>query len=354
VFTPRAGESAQYSLALSRPAAEKRAGEGSAPMPAPSETASAPQQLRWGFIASSDDHHARPGTGYKQVSRKGMTDARGFASPRIEGLLRRAAGRTGADPSEPQGVSLEVRSFGALLDVERTASFLYPGGLVAVHAQGRSREAVWDALVDRRVYGTSGPRILLEFDLLNGPVGPAPMGSEVRLAEAPRFAVRALGALEQRPGCPEESVIALGPERLERLCRGECLHPGVRRHPIVAIEVIRVRPQLRADEPVAGLVEDPWLRFECDPDPAGCVVEFEDASFPAAGRGAAYYVRALQAETPAVNGANLRTGFDSEGRATSVEPCYGDWRTPRSDDCLAPVRERAWSSPIWVDPGADS
>jgi hypothetical protein len=335
VLAPRAGESAQYSLALSLP----DPADGSA------------QQLRWGFIGSSDDHHARPGTGYKQVHRKGMSDARGFASPRIEALLRRAAGRGGGDPREPQAAAREVRSFGALLDVERSASFLYPGGLVAVRAVDRSREAVWDALVQRRVYGTSGPRILLDFELVNGPDGRAAMGSEVVLDEAPRFEVRAAGAFEQLPGCPEESVIALGPERLERLCRGECLHPGERRHPIVAIEVIRVRPQLRPDEPVASLIEDPWRRFECEPDPAGCAVEFADEEFSGSGRGAVYYVRALQAATPAVNGANLRTRRDASGAAQSVEPCYGDWRTPVDDDCLAPVHERAWSSPIWLDRG---
>ncbi|MGI9432683.1 MAG: DUF3604 domain-containing protein [Myxococcota bacterium] len=337
VFAPRAGESAQYSLALSRPA------EPGAEAERPTE------QLRWGFIASSDDHHARPGTGYKQVHRKGMSDARGFASPRVEGLLRRLTGRSGADPREPQPAVREVRSFGALLDVERTASFLYPGGLVAVHSEGRSREAVWDALVARRVYGTSGPRILLDFELLNGPDGAAPMGSEVRFEGSPRFGVRATGAFEQRPGCPEESVIALGPDRLEKLCRGECLHPGDRRHPIVAIEVIRVRPQLYPDEPIEGLIEDPWRRFECDGDPAGCSVEFEDESYLASGRAAAYYVRALQEETPAVNGANLRAEFDASGNVLSFDPCYGDARTPRDDDCLAPVHERAWSSPIWLD-----
>ena len=344
VFAPRAGESAQYSLALSG-ARET----GISPDRAASGQTLAAQQFRWGFIASSDDHHARPGTGYKQVHRKGMSDARGFASPRVEGLLRRAAGRGGADPRVPQPGVREVRSFGALLDVERTASFLYPGGLVAVHSEGRNREAVWDALVARNVYGTSGPRILLEFELLNGPEGAAPMGSEVVLDEVPHFAVRATGAFEQLPGCPEESVIALGPERLGRLCRGECLHPGDRRYPIVAIEVIRVRPQSSAGEPISGLIEDPWRRFDCEPDPGGCTVEFEDETFPGLGGGAAYYVRALQGETLAVNGANLRTQFDAEGRARSVEPCYGDWRTPADDDCLAPVHERAWSSPIWVD-----
>ncbi|MGH7859103.1 MAG: DUF3604 domain-containing protein, partial [Candidatus Binatia bacterium] len=175
------------------------------------------------------------------------------------------------------------------------------------------------------------------------------MGSELSLDETPRFEVRAVGSFVQKPGCPDESLRGLSPERLERLCRGECYHPGDERHPIVAIEVIRIQPQIEPGENVAGLIEDPWRRFECGRDPAGCVVTFEDPEFPTAGRDAVYYVRALQEKTPAINAATLRTELDADGNAVRVSPCYGSYKTPFEDDCLAPAHERAWSSPIFVD-----
>lgn len=141
----------------------------------------------------------------------------------------------------------------------------------------------------------------------------------------------------------------LSPERLARLCRDECHNPGDARLAIAAIEIVRIRPQAFPGEPVDRLIEDPWLRFECAPDPAGCAVSFEDLEFPSLGRDTLYYARALQVETPAVNGANLHTELDAAGNAVATSPCYGDFRTARGEDCLAPVQERAWSSPIFVD-----
>jgi len=175
------------------------------------------------------------------------------------------------------------------------------------------------------------------------------MGSSVTFAEVPRFQVRAVGSFAQKPGCPEESLQGLDPERLERLCRGECYHPGDDRHPIVLIEVVRIRPQARPGEDVDQLIEDAWRRFECEPERDGCAITFEDPEYPDSGRDVLYYVRAIQEETPAVNGANLRTEYDAAGNAVRTTPCYGDYRTSYDDDCLAPVQERAWSSPIFLD-----
>jgi hypothetical protein len=79
-------------------------------------------------------------------------------------------------------------------------------------------------------------------------------------------------------------------------------------------------------------------------------VEFEDPDYAGGGREAAYYARAIQAPTPAVNGGGLRCERDDEGRCVRVRPCYGDERTPLDDDCLAEIEERAWSSPIFLAP----
>jgi len=323
---------AQYAAALTNP--DEKDADGR------------PLRYRFGFIASTDTHAARAGSGYKQLDREAMTDQRGPPSAADAARIERWVLRPG---KEPPPVAYQPSRLLELFDGERTASFLYPGGIVAVHAEGRDRAAIWAALERREVYGTSGPRILLWFDLVNAAAGRVPMGGETTLAENPRFEVRAIGAPVEQPGCPAEARDALGPERLRALCRDECHHPGEERQPIEAIEVVRIRPQRTADEPVAKLIEDVWRRFPCPPDPAGCIVRFEDEEFASAGRDAVYYVRALQTATPAINGANLRTEFDADGRALRVNPCAGGYRTPAGDDCLAPVQERAWSSPIYLD-----
>jgi len=332
-MTLRPGMSAQYGSAISRFADDDPTGR--------------PLRFRWGFISSTDNHAARPGTGYKQYDRTIMTDARGITDPETKHRIRRWLGPEQKDPAEPQAVDTS-RLF-ELFDTERKASFMYPGGIVAVHSEGRDRDSIWEALTRREVYGTTGPRILLWFELTNAPDGPAPMGSEVVLSQTPRFEVRAVGAFRQRPGCPEEARNGLSTERLYHLCRNECYHPSDDRHRITTIEVVRIRPQTHPGEAVAPLIEDPWRRFECPPDPAGCRIEFEDPDYVSSARDAVYYVRALQEETPAINAAGLRTRFDAAGNAVGVNECHGGFGTPPEDDCLAPAQERAWSSPIYVD-----
>jgi hypothetical protein len=307
----------------------------------------APRRFRMGFIASSDVHSARPGTGFKEFGRLENTEARGPVDPRWQ---RTIGGRSG-EP-KPESVAFippaGAAGFG-LLEFERQASFFLTGGLAAAHSTGRDRGAIWDALRRKEVYGTSGDRILLWFDLLNAPGGRVPMGGEVAMNEAPSFEVRAVGALRQAPGCPDSSATALGPERLERLCRDECYNPTDERKLITRIEVVRIRPQATPGEDVASLIEDPWLVHACPADPVGCTFRFEDPEHADAGRDALYYVRAIEEASKAVNAGNLRCSYDGDGNCVAVRPCWGDYRTDDGDDCLAETEERAWSSPIYVD-----
>ena len=333
-FNYRPGGSAQYMAALTN-------------FDEPND----PKRFRFGFIASSDIHTARPGTGYKEFARGSMSDFRGA---RDEAWRRRIAFDTG-EP-EPRSVPFDlatsrVRAF-QLVEFERQSSFFLTGGLVAVHSKGRARGAIWNAFKRKEVYGTSGERILLWFDLVSGAVGGVvPMGSEVKLSSTPRFQVRAVGAFKQDPGCPDYSTGALSPERLEHLCRGECYNPSDERKLITRIEVIRIRPQARPGQPISPLIQDPWKLLPCRPHPSGCVVTFEDPEFVSAGRDTVYYVRAIQQESPAVNAANLRCSYDQQGKCVQIDPCWGDYRMDPADDCLAPNEERAWSSPIYVDFG---
>jgi hypothetical protein len=334
-FNYRPGGSAQYVLSIAN-----------------FDDPAAPRRFRFGFLASSDNHYARPGTGYKERFRRGNTESLGGnfdASNPVLRMLQPAPEAPEAEsrPFEPGRPGFEV------FETERQASFLTTGGLVGLHAEGRDRDAIWQALQRREVFGTSGPRMLLWFDLLNAPGSRGrsrPMGSEVAMAEAPIFQVRAVGSFEQQPGCPDYAVASLSPERLQHLCKGECYHPSDLRRPIARIEIVRIRPQRSPDEDVASRIDDPWLRFECAPDPAGCVATFSDPEFPDAGRPAVYYARAFEPERQTINGGNLRCTRDAEGRCTNVSLCPGP--EGDADDCLAPVEPRAWSSPIYVDPVA--
>ncbi|MBY0400572.1 DUF3604 domain-containing protein, partial [Myxococcota bacterium] len=304
-----------------------------------------PMRFELGFIASSDNHSARPGTGYKELARTEFTEQRfGRFRDTPVAFQPKPSGKLD-EPVPFQFVAGKTTPLGAF-EIERGSSFFMNGGLAAVHANGRDRDSIWEAMERREVYGTSGPRILLWFDLVTGPgAARLPMGSEATLTEAPTFEVRAVGSFEQAPGCSDASMTGLDAQRIMRLCQGECYNPTNVRRPITRLEIVRIRPQQSSDEEILGLVEDPWRVIECAPSAEGCVGTFVDESFAAGGRDALYYARAIEAPSPAVAADPLGCRRDEAGRCVQVDPCFG---RPNDDDCLAQTEERAWSSPIFV------
>ncbi len=327
-FNYRPGKSVQYGLALRN-----------------FDDPQNPIGYKWGLISSTDTHFSRAGNGFKQYPRIGTGDAgmRGTRNGFWDWLIYR---RNEEPPAEKSRQVINI--LGDDSEQERKMSFLTAGGIVAVHAEGRDRQAIWDSMKRREVYGTSGHRMLLWFDLLTGEEGSLPMGSERTTQDVPHFRTTAVGSFKQLPGCPDYVSQALSVKRLDKLALGECYHPSDERYLIDRIEVVRIRPQVAPDEAIASLVEDVWRTFKCAPDPAGCTVEFSDQEFPASGRDAVYYVRAIEETSPTINGGNLRATYDSKGDVIAVNPCYGDYRIDSEDDCQIPLGHRAWSSPIFI------
>ncbi|MGE4608669.1 MAG: DUF3604 domain-containing protein, partial [Myxococcota bacterium] len=310
-----------------------------------------PKRFDFGFLGSSDTHTASGGQGYKELKRGEMTDARGRVGEEAGG-----GGMFGSSvvASERVAESVPYVSSGEsplqLFEIERASAYMATGGLVAVHSEGRDRDSIWNALERKEVYATSGRRTLLWFDLIDGDDS-VPMGSTVTKSQRPRFRVRAVGSFEQKPGCPDHAVDALGPDRLDAICHGECYNPGDARRPITRIEIVRIRPQNSEDEPVDDLVEDPWRTLPCPADGSGCVVEFSDNEFEDAQRDTVYYARAIEAKDQLIHGSNpLGCEYDEDGNCVKIDPC--GMHTDASDDCLSEAEPRAWSSPIYVDFGA--
>ncbi|MEM9837891.1 MAG: DUF3604 domain-containing protein [Pseudomonadota bacterium] len=328
-FHHRPGTSAQYGLAITN-----------------FEDPENPNRFYWGFIASSDNHRARPGTGYKEIDRKLTTEMGGAISKKWAERLQPKEEPAPYSTPIPREKLLEMSGFG-LTEVERQASFWLTGGLAAVHTEGRSRSQIWDAMKRKETYATSGPRILLWFDKTDG-ITSVPMGGRSETGEAPVFTARAVGSFKQLPGCPDFTANGLGAERVASLCQGECYNPSNERYLITRMEVVRIQPQSYEGEPVDDLIEDPWRVFDCPEDETGCSIEFTDPDYVGGARDTTYYVRAIQEETKAINGDALDCEFDENGKCVKVNLCRGDYRANWEEECLDVVEERAWSSPIYL------
>ncbi|MFK7977447.1 MAG: DUF3604 domain-containing protein [Halioglobus sp.] len=316
-------QSAQYMLTLSNPE----------------------QRYRPGFIGSSDNHSARPGSSYKETERLYFTDVKEHLN--TQPLINRPSSRD----DEPRSLS-KLTLFPDSEDL--SGSFYYTGGLVALYSESKTREDIWDALYRREVYGTSGPRIGLHFEMIDGNGQHHPMGSETKTRQAPRFRISGMGSLKQQPGCPDYAVQALGKERLAALCRNECYHPAEEAHAIERLEIVKVLPavageiagQIAGQEETADLIKDPWRVAYCEKAATQCEAEFVDTAFVREGREAAYYARVIQTATPTIQGDPLQCELDEEGRCTKTQLCLNEGQ---DNDCLSMAEQRAWSSPIYVE-----
>ena len=308
-----------------------------------------PLGFKWGFIAATDTHTARAGHGFKQVGRIFVSDSNGPREEFWGNLLLPDDGElksSSRSRDEYDTAKLKLRA----AQVERVGSFLYLGGLAAIHVDERNREGIWQAMKNKRVYGTSGHKIMLWFDMINEDNQlTAPMGSSVNRQKNPIFKVTAVGSPIQEKGCPEHVIASLDSQQLEKMSLGECFNPTDKRHSIQRIEITRIKPQAYKDEPVESLIENTWKVFQCPQDTPKCEITFTDEEYSTGARDTFYYARVIEQAIPMINADTLRTQFDENGHAIAVTICQGSFETAQDEDCLANKGHRAWSSPIYVN-----
>ena len=275
--------------------------------------------LAFGFVAATDGHNANPGDAEEW-------DFVGKAGAVTSPALRRLRTRPGMPPH-----SQILMDHGS-------------GGLAAVWAEENTRESIFAAMQRREAYATSGPRILLRFfagwDLDDGN---GITGAPDAIARASAGGVPMGGVLRPEPGHDEspnffvwaQSDWMSAPLQRVQVVKGWIdaegrTHESVR--DVVCADGLEVDPETdRCPDNGAGVdlatcetrggtgareLRAAWQDEDYDPD-----------------QGAFYYVRALQDPTCRWSTYDaIRLG---------VEP---DPRVP------ATIRERAWSSPIWIDP----
>ncbi len=226
-----------------------------------------------------------------------------------------------------------------------------PGGLAGVWAEENSRDALFEALLRRETFGTSGPRLALRFfggwdhpeDLCMRPdlaargyAGGVPMGGVLPApppgvpGPAPRFAVSALRdpGTRSAPGTPLQRV-----QIVKLWVRG-----GAARERVFEV----------AGDPQSGADVDP---ASCEPRGAGfdalCGV-FRDPDFDPAAH-ALYYARVLENPTCRWHTRVCNAHAVDCSAARSLPPELAaccDPGVPRT------IQERAWTSPIWYVPAA--
>lgn len=280
--------------------------------------------LQVGFVAATDSHNANPG------------DVEEWDYPGAVGAVTSSAFRRLED-DEPVPFKSRLQFQGS-------------GGLAGVWAPENTREAIFDALARRATYGTSGPRIALSFHagwdineavlsntraIASLPADGTPMGGQLfthevdgeRREQSPRFYVWAvrdpMDAPLQRLQMIKGWIDSKGQTHeqvMDIACSdGLTVDPDTDRCPDNGASVDLQSCQY-SDKPGTNEFRTSWADPTYDPD-----------------QPAFYYVRVL------MNPTCRWSTYDAIRLGRTPDP-----RVP------ATLRERAWSSPIWLTPKVQS
>ncbi len=273
--------------------------------------------LAFGMIAATDAHNSNPGDveEWDYVGKAGTV-----TSPAIRRMNNTA--------NQP--------------DYNATLTSHTSGGLAAVWAEENTRDAIFSGMKRREAYATSGPRMMLRFFAGFGidetivdaddPIavateGGVPMGGVLRpnadAPDSPTFFVWAgvdpLGAPLQRVQIVKGWIDADGET-----------HEDVR--DVVCADDLDIDPATRRCPDNGATVDTSTCQISTGTGARELMTAWQDANYDPT-QGAFYYIRALQNPTCRWSTYDaIRLG---------IEP---------NPDVPATIRERAWSSPIWIDP----
>ncbi|GAF71605.1 unnamed protein product, partial [marine sediment metagenome] len=269
---------------------------------------------------------------------------------------------------------------------ERISNYLNVGGLAAILAEHRTRDELWQALMDRHVYGTSGPRIevwLRAQTRENGSDRVVKMGDITSSSRNPVFHLKARGAFKEDGTCRyddhPEIQAAMSKQDFKWICYNQCYSPLEERVSIARIEVVKVRQPLTRTEARMedlkwshrnphGLIMDPYAVFEFNDTELEWTWTDEAFENEKQGRSVAYYFRVIQEPTPGYNcrpAERLNQGQTCDNRiplsdyvSEKANPQDGSMPHPRDqlgDLCYSEAgdestycEERAWTSPIYI------
>ena len=273
--------------------------------------------MAFGFVAATDGHNANPGDA-EEWDFVGKVGAVG--SPAVRRMRIR-------DEMPYNSQQLPDHS---------------SGGLAAVWAEENTRDALFEGMKRREAYATSGPRIGLRFfagwnfdesiveqgnAIELATAGGVPMGAVLPVANAeaqsPTFFVWAsadwLSAPLQRIQVVKGWIDADGET-----------HESVR--DVVCADGLEVDPATGRCPDNDSSVDTSTCQLLGNSGAEQLMAAWQDENFEPS-QGAFYYVRAIQ------NPTCRWSTYDAIRLGTEPDP-----RVP------ATVRERAWSSPIWIDP----
>jgi hypothetical protein len=269
--------------------------------------------FKYGFIGDSDTHNAAASN--EEFNYTGKFAFENDPKDRMMGL-----------PGQPPAQLKQVQEFSS-------------GGLAGVWAEQNTREAIFDAMLRKETFGTSGPMIKVRFfgstDLAEGDIKKpdfiklayahgVPMGGDLKpaRAKAPTFFVMAMKD-------PKSGNL----DRVQ-IVKGWLDDKGAQHEAIYDVVWSGERkPDATGKLPAVGnTVDVAKATYTNTIGATELSAAWTDPAFKT-GERAFYYARVLEIPTP---------------RWSTIDAAHMGIQIP--DDLPASIQERAWSSPIWYDP----